>query len=511
MVITELPEDVLSDILGQLPYEDVCSCRLACRLFNALVNGTPSIQYNSELDKAGFVDTGACSDLCLVDRLKELRAVQKNWATLSFRGRYIVPEITGTIAWDLVGGILAYLCRSLDDRNGLSFIQLRSTAQDCREPRIWTHEDIGLANLRDFTIYPAQDLVVLVSMTQPTRKTDIHFLSINTGKSHPEAQQPMVWCEPDERNGYDHLVIRVFGEFAGILFGNWVGREQLFIWNWKSGVLVSFLESPEHIIFGSFGFLTKRHFIVLFYDRGGHTAMGPSLKVYDFSQPVNTHPEPKLHRTFQLPLLSPDFDISRIIIRCCPFSETENICKNRPPGYPFYTAASSWIVGINLSVTDEFDRYYGLMLFFFPSTLLNGVYSSWQESVEWESWGPKGTRMLPLEASWIDYTYGTRFGTFSRREDCIYVYDFNPKILYPKLTADSSITDDVEKMLQELVGEEVRIFANPVKTSLPFNLQKTKTSERYGYSTLMIDENCLIGLVEDITTFNVEKREILYI
>ncbi|KIJ46450.1 hypothetical protein M422DRAFT_46178 [Sphaerobolus stellatus SS14] len=174
--------------------------------------------------------------------------------------------------------------------------------------------------------------------------------------------------------------------------------------------------------FRSFGFLTKHHFIIPVYDLE-QSAKTPSLKVYDFSQPVNTQLEPALYRTFQLPLLSPDFDISDMIIRCCPLSE-ENISKLMPPGYPFYTPPSSWIVSISLQITGDLGRY-GLMLFFFPSTILSDEYSC-QESVKWESWGPKGTRILPmdwLEEAWIKYTYGTRFATIERREERIYVYD----------------------------------------------------------------------------------------
>ncbi|KIJ54642.1 hypothetical protein M422DRAFT_774906 [Sphaerobolus stellatus SS14] len=216
MVITELPEDILAEIIGQLRYEDVCSCRLACRLSNILMNGTPLIQYKSELDRAGLVDAGPSSDLCLT--------TTHNMFSFLLIGRYIVSEPSRVIAWELAGGILAYLFRRIDDRKVLTFIQLRSTAQDCQQPRIWTHEDIGLADLLDFTIDSAQDLVVLVKGTWASQNLDIHFLlSINMGQPHPKAQQPTICCESGHS---DHpFIIRILGKIMGVLFQKWMDNK----------------------------------------------------------------------------------------------------------------------------------------------------------------------------------------------------------------------------------------------------------------------------------------------
>ncbi|KIJ26463.1 hypothetical protein M422DRAFT_38195 [Sphaerobolus stellatus SS14] len=519
MIITELPEDILTEILGQLRYKDVCSCRLTCRLFSILVNETPLIQYNSELDRAGLVDEGSLPDLSLLDRLKELRVVQKNWATLNFRGHHMLPKPPGVFAWELAGGILAYSHSDYVDqfsvRNGLTFIHIHSiTPADRREPRTWTHRDIGVpvaAHFRDFTMDPSQDLIVLVTLTWETRKTDIHFRSINTGKAHPDAQQPIISCEPE--HPAHTLVIRSLGEFVGVLFGGRrTGRDQLFIWNWKSGVLISLLESAEGITFGSFAFLTKHHFIVPAYDLSDQTVI-PSLKIYDFSQPANAQLEPGLCRVFQLPLLKANFLFSDIIIRYSPFSGENTGSQPISPAYPFYTSPSSHIISISLQVTGESSSYC-LMLVFFPSALLDDGNSSWQESVGWEAWGPEVTRILPMEMhdyTWINYSFGTRLVTVSSREDHIHVYDFNPNTICRE-PMDTSITDDeeddVERMLQAHIGEEVRIFAHPIKTTLPFSLRKSKDSEiRWGYKAAMIDENCIIGLGRN---GNFEVRHVLF-
>ncbi|KIJ26464.1 hypothetical protein M422DRAFT_38196, partial [Sphaerobolus stellatus SS14] len=60
-----------------------------------------------------------------------------------------------------------------------------------------------------------------------------------------------------------------------------------------------------------------------------------------------------------------------------------------------------------------------------------------------------------------------------------------------------------------------RIFANPVKNSLPFTLRKSEEhdSESY-YQAVMIDENCIIALrARYIELFDdpSQEREILYI
>ncbi|KIJ46446.1 hypothetical protein M422DRAFT_778458, partial [Sphaerobolus stellatus SS14] len=130
-------------------------------------------------------------------------------------------------------------------------MQLLPTVQDCWEPRIWAHEDIGLSHLRGFTIDPAQDVIILVEQIHswPTHaEMEIHVRSINTGRPHPEAQQPIICCEAGYA-GWDAfgVVVRSLGEIVGILFqglSNGPG-DQLYIWNWKSGILVSFLAAER--------------------------------------------------------------------------------------------------------------------------------------------------------------------------------------------------------------------------------------------------------------------------
>ncbi|KIJ46414.1 hypothetical protein M422DRAFT_250009 [Sphaerobolus stellatus SS14] len=236
-------------------------------------------------------------------------------------------------------------------------------------------------------------------------------------------------------------------------------------------------------MFRSFGFLQSQHFI-LAYSRLDGEAQTTSLKVYNFSKPINTKSEPTLYHTFQLPSLKRGVLLSEVAIICCPFSETD--IKSMPSGLPFYTSPSSWIVGVSIGVFDGF-RNYGLMMLFFPSTLLNdAAYPLRQEDVPWESWGPKGTRIVEVEVNALNsirYTHGTRFATIRKSEGHIYVYDFNPATAHRKLESthanpDDFVENDIERILQNFTREDVNLFVKPVKTFYHSASEKVKRNMR---------------------------------
>ena len=67
--------------------------------------------------------------------------------------------------WELAGGVLAHGLPSEDVPRGLAFVELPSVALNM-PGRTWQHNDLGVP-IRDFTMDPSQDLIVVIGKTYP--------------------------------------------------------------------------------------------------------------------------------------------------------------------------------------------------------------------------------------------------------------------------------------------------------------------------------------------------------
>lgn len=102
------------------------------------------------------MEDGLSSSLCAADRLERLNQRQAAWDELTWAEDKCIETLTGQV-WELYGGVLAL---STADRRTLSFRQLPSHHRGIEE-KTWT-VDVSNLNLRDFTIDPSQDLLVIV-------------------------------------------------------------------------------------------------------------------------------------------------------------------------------------------------------------------------------------------------------------------------------------------------------------------------------------------------------------
>lgn len=169
--------------------------------------------------------------------------------------------------WELFGGVLALGLVEGNQVRGLSFTQLPSAVGSrFREERTWVHSELEV-DIRDFGMDPSQDLLVLISVAlhgsvichhpcvsltshihraigHPEMEFRLHLRSLSTGKNHPYATDGVLSCRPEVYNMESGFVIQVMGDYVGVLFHpplrpGFVFRDQLFIWNWKTGKLVS--------------------------------------------------------------------------------------------------------------------------------------------------------------------------------------------------------------------------------------------------------------------------------
>jgi hypothetical protein len=99
-------------------------------------------------------------------RLKSLHNREHNWGNLSYRDKHKISLLPTGCVYEFVGDVYAN-GRETDrlSTGSISFYSLPSSASDSE--RRWTHHTENL-NIVDFTMDPAQDLLVLVATAPET-------------------------------------------------------------------------------------------------------------------------------------------------------------------------------------------------------------------------------------------------------------------------------------------------------------------------------------------------------
>jgi hypothetical protein len=121
-----------------------------------LIDGTASLQYTIELAIAGKND-GPPSAAGAVVRLDKLRKHREAWDTLTWSQDDVITMARGHV-WELFGGVLSQYGRE----NTFMFWQLPSTHRGIEAKHWSVHLGKYHIKVRDFTIDPTQDLLVIV-------------------------------------------------------------------------------------------------------------------------------------------------------------------------------------------------------------------------------------------------------------------------------------------------------------------------------------------------------------
>ncbi|KAF8506455.1 hypothetical protein JB92DRAFT_724493 [Gautieria morchelliformis] len=445
------------------------------------------LQYRLELAVAGSEEGGTDFRLSIAERLARLRTIERGWAKLCFRYKDTVTSMPGGTRRKLRGGVFAH-DSATDMGSVLSFIQLPSAVRRTRA-HTW-QSDMGV-NMLQFAIDPAQDLVVLVAWPEtPAGQSHtflIHLRAMRTGARHPCAAKPVLSCVPAplNRQSFD---IQIMGDFLAALYRTpeVYLKNILYIWNWKTGQLVIFLESSSLAtnILG-FSFLSSRHFITVRCTTKPYECYQPELVVYDFiaARPEGSM-EPRLVRIYQLPRISRKTRTRRFILGAEPPSE---------PPTSFYPTPCSRLLTVIMHFTyilrwDE-DRDCDYLLFVHASSLLevDARSNAEQLTVPWENWGPLKTRIMPIRDYQANcHVYGTRYvhqeevdvkkGSSWEERCCVRMLDFNPLAVRRALSfKDTSLSPWEEKRITivqdsqpTILKERESAFTQRVTTALPY-------------------------------------------
>ncbi|GJJ09894.1 hypothetical protein Clacol_004118 [Clathrus columnatus] len=131
----------------------------ACRRLYQIVKNSLVLQYRIAQLASNVIDTGK-SSLNIRKRLDLLYQFERNWTTLDFTSTHKTIK-RNSDTWELTRGVLAFgFGRTRKPPSGLDFTQTPSNMRTT-QGRTWRYDDLNV-NIRDFTIDPCQDLVVVI-------------------------------------------------------------------------------------------------------------------------------------------------------------------------------------------------------------------------------------------------------------------------------------------------------------------------------------------------------------
>ncbi|KAF8634482.1 hypothetical protein AX15_000921 [Amanita polypyramis BW_CC] len=418
-----------------------------------------------------------------------LRLYQNRWSDLHWTHERRLRMLRGGL-WELYGNVLA---QNSADKSALHFKQLPSQSRGIQE-KDWS-VDVKQFQVKDFTMDPAQDLLVILELPRWQQGDRIYraFLrTMSTGESHPLALGSRMLTH--ERQWLERVFysIQTCGDTLGIMFnGRESGETEVVLWNWKTGQVLLNIVSGD---INTMAFLSERH-LILGVTRTS-TVLGnmePSLVVVDFiAEPSGRRGIDMLKNafTFRFPPMADITTVLDIEVR----SDPAPIWAPDPKlQVPFFAARRNRLYVITFLVRTSEDIPLALLQFVPGNTFLSLIQGAAGQNVvqfDWDTWGPEGSRMVtpPFlhSETWVCYVYGTRYVSMrvsrGHRTDHIYVYDFNQLALRWKQRQDAgnaemnnAVADTVEQRLycataptRFAAGE---IFQEGVETRLGYRVK----------------------------------------
>ncbi|RPD61706.1 hypothetical protein L226DRAFT_485162 [Lentinus tigrinus ALCF2SS1-7] len=509
MELVAFPVELLVSIIVCLDVRDILRCREVCVFFKTLIDEDVHTQYKIELALAGMED-GPPSALTPSDRLAILRERQEAWKSLTWKARTEYDMRRGGV-WELYGGVLA----QADGDRTLVCAQLPSVIRGIEE-KVWTVEDVGV-KIRDFGMDPAQDLLIIIQ--HHTEGSDllsrVHLRSLVSGKIHPHAPKGGMLMHKLRPGQYSYT-IQTSEDFLGLLIQSFeLGESELLIWNWKSGTLRLHLHGE---FLPSFAFLTSQYILITTFpdedpDEEGnfpHTITSRILVV-----DVDAAPEQPTQLSdldylcaFHYPTLSNNFTTIAMSLRSDPGPHWR---PNPSLKVPFHISRTDRLFVITMWLT-EGHAHVALLSLIPASTFLSAMASlapgETRREFEWSEWGPRGSRFLVAPSRhttvWVCYVYGMTFVMVLRSgsQQVIMTLDFNQLDIRRTLCEDDpeteTPTENARLVTETTEFRRAGVFLDPVQTSLPYWLRKTRPLGGEGaegeghFEAVMLSEDSLI-------------------
>ncbi|KAJ7640805.1 hypothetical protein DFH06DRAFT_1000320 [Mycena polygramma] len=512
-----LPVELLCQVLCFLEVDDILRCASINRYFRCLVRESSRLQFTLDLAKHRMLSLLPPTELPpFSTRLKLLRDRELSWRTPERWNplqKLTLPP-TGTV-YEFVGG---YYANGREDDNkitsGISFFELPSTEPTRSDAPLksWTHA-MGGIKIVDFTMDPAQDLLVLVALAPPQCESvyQLHLRSFTTNEPHPESSLPMgvLACLPKVT---DHLIplettgavrVQVAGDLVALLVKEVHDSvsAHLQIWNWRHGSHNSCAMARMAGI-EDFTFLSDNTFLIV----------RPSgrFECYTFENPTECSTVPTLKSSYSLPPLQDGFMYWYICMS-----------SNPAPGHIPPTTGT----GSRVYYPRPDERIHACCLYIFKPTgpgdhhvhsfvfflnvkirsrqmhLRSLLISSGVQTVPWDEWGPQHTRWFDeaLSTDWQHALYGLK------TVECI--DPFHPPLPVPANPRDVDVDRaDVDDNAKEPASKWTRrivttasttpsrgVFVKDIVSSLPYS--EVISKDKFNVTDVMMDD-CRVLLMQ---------------
>ncbi|KAG1871004.1 hypothetical protein C8R48DRAFT_770604 [Suillus tomentosus] len=495
--LTSLPVELIHKIISLLDWRTILVCREVCRLFHSIVQGD-SAQYEIELAVSGMVD-GPPSTLTTSDRLALLKERNAAWESLRWVESRDIPMMQGHI-WELYGDVFAQSSTS----DVLHFRQLPSKYRKIEEKTWGVALDI---NVRDFTMDPAQDLLVLIEeptqlphINATTRSIRIHLRSLTTGDRHRLAPQPAILVHDlNVRHARATYTLRVCDNLLGILFTlqDEDADPELTIWDWSTGKVILTCFSSE---IATFAFLSSRFLLVGSVFDSEAINIQARLYVFDMTKPSSE--TFGLWADYSCVFLWPEFNFWTNPVALSIRSDPSPTWQPNPEArLPFSTAPGDRLLIITVSLVNN-DRIVPYDMFVSADTLLSHIEALPTEvrsrEIKWDEWGPAGTRLmrsLSQPSLWVCYVFGTKFVSLTEpthtSPQTLEMWDFNQLAM----KRDAKVQGGISHHVRDTTVID-KVFADEIYTSLPYRVIKRTlpphSSPELSFTAVICSEDSLI-------------------
>ncbi|KAG1745446.1 uncharacterized protein EDB91DRAFT_1328202 [Suillus paluster] len=484
--LTSLPVELILKIFSTLDWRTLLVCREVCSFFRSIVEGDQA-QYDIELAVSGMMD-GPPSPLTASDRLALLKERNAAWESLRWVESKDIVMMQGDI-WELYGGVFAQ--SSTPDI--LHFRRLPSKYRNIEE-KTW-HVALDI-HVRDFTMDPAQDLLVLIEHS--TLLIRIHLRSLTTGDRHRSAPQPAILVHDfDVRNTHSEHTLKVCGNLLGTLFMSPGAPSQLTIWDWTTGRVI--LTRLGHEI-TTFAFLNSRFLLV----GAGieFETLNALCRLYVLDMGHSSNETIGLAADYFCAFLWPEFDMwttpGAFSIRSDPSPAWQ---PNPESPLPFSMAHGDRLFMITASLLSDAPPVY-CDLFVSAGTFLSHIEAIptgiRRPDIHWDEWGPTGTRLMRCDresSPWVCSIFGTKYVSLVEPThmlpQTLELRDFNQLAM----KRDANVQDVIAGHVcnTTVINDN---FENKVQTSLPYRLtQRTLPPQHWSepfFNAVMCSEDSVI-------------------
>src|SRR6266571_3503249 len=254
MQFTDLPSDIIHEILSLISPIELVACKLINKQLNDIISESLILQYRFALALA-MADDNPCSMIPLSQKLKDIRSSEAAWAALQpkFIASRPVKHCTSSI-YNLSAGTLLL---GNANRMALQHLQLPTQVGDPLDWRsivldktiiavglcVFEHDLITIITRQVpqwFTLHKLTIGLISAPSTTQVGLLDIEMmlLECSTGRAHPEAENTTVFIMRSSIS--PTLMSKIVGKNL-VLVLNCIhtvpGKNRVLFWNWRMGIL----------------------------------------------------------------------------------------------------------------------------------------------------------------------------------------------------------------------------------------------------------------------------------